>query len=73
MTLALDEAEWPALRPGHALPPGERPPATYWRTGWVGPKFVLDTEVRGKKSLVSAADPTSMSGRPVRSQTLDNI
>jgi hypothetical protein len=47
-TLALDEDEWSASRPGRAFTPGERTPSTHYTGGWMGHRAGLDTEARGK-------------------------
>jgi hypothetical protein len=53
-----------------ALHPGIGPPGTHWTGGWMGPRAVLDTDVRGKILLpVSGIEPQS-AGCPVHSQTL---
>jgi hypothetical protein len=47
-TSALDCGKWSASRPGRALPPGKWPHRTHWTGGWVGPRAVMDAEVKGK-------------------------
>jgi hypothetical protein len=60
LTSALDGGYWSASRPSRALPPGKVPPVHVGQeTGW-GPRASLDTELRGKKSLASAGDRTSI-------------
>jgi hypothetical protein len=50
--------------------PGERTLDTHCTGGGVGPRAVLDTEVRGKiLSTLPAIEPRSP-GRPARTQTL---
>jgi hypothetical protein len=47
LTLALDEGEWSASRPGR-FTPRERAPGTHWIGGWVGTGAVLDTVMKRK-------------------------
>jgi hypothetical protein len=71
MTSALDAGEWSTSRPRRAFFPGERIAGTLWTGGWVGPRAGLDTENRGKTSLLPMPGIELRSpGRPVRSQTL---
>jgi hypothetical protein len=58
-TSALDGGEFLASRPGSALDQGNNPGAQ-WTGGWVGPRAGLDTEARGKSSVASAEDRTSI-------------
>jgi hypothetical protein len=70
-TSALDEGEWLASRPDHALPPGKGPraptalylrgkdPGTHCTGGCVGPRAGLDTEARGNP-LALRWDQTSI-------------
>jgi hypothetical protein len=51
VTSALDGGEWSASRPVYALP-RERKPGTHWIGGYVGLRAGLDTEDRGKYSLL---------------------
>jgi len=44
LTLALDEGEWSASRPG-PFTPRERAPYTHWIGGWVAPRDGLDSVV----------------------------
>jgi hypothetical protein len=50
--------------------PGERTPGIHWAGGWVGPRFCLDTETRGKILFPLPGIETQSSDRPFRSQTL---
>jgi hypothetical protein len=57
LILTLDGNEWSALRPGSALPPGERnPPSTHWTGGWESLSAGLETGYR--KSISSAGNET---------------
>jgi hypothetical protein len=47
LTSALDGGEWSASRPGR-FTPRERAPSTHWLGGWVGPRAILDAEVKRK-------------------------
>jgi hypothetical protein len=47
LTSALDAGEWSALRPGR-FTPRERARGTHWIGGWMGPRAVLDAEVKRK-------------------------
>jgi hypothetical protein len=69
-TSVLDESEWSASCPGHALASRKGSPGTHWTGGWVGPRASLDTEARGKILLpLSGIKPRSLV-RPAHSQTL---
>jgi hypothetical protein len=56
-TSALDGGEWPALRPGRALPPGKGPPVPIGQgTGWA-PEPVWTQRLQ-EKSFAPAGDRT---------------
>jgi hypothetical protein len=58
-TSALDGGEWPASRPGRALPPGERTPVPIVQeAGWA--REPVWTQSLEEKSFVSAGDRTSI-------------
>jgi hypothetical protein len=46
LTSALDGGEWSASRPGRCTP--GKSPGNHWIGGWVGPRAVLDAEVKLK-------------------------
>jgi hypothetical protein len=46
-TSALVRGEWSASRPGR-FTARKRAPATHWIGGWVGPRAVLDAELKRK-------------------------
>ena len=62
MTVALEDGEWSAARPGHTLPPGKDPVLIVQEAGWApGPVWT------GGKSLPPR---DSIPDRPAPSQSL---
>jgi hypothetical protein len=55
LTSALDEGEWPASRPSHALPPGKEPPIPIGREAGWAPEPVW-TQGLEEKSSASVGD-----------------
>jgi hypothetical protein len=58
-TSALDGCEWPASRPGRALPPGKEPPVPIVQEAGLAPGPVWTHRLE-EKSLASAVDRTSI-------------
>jgi hypothetical protein len=56
LTVALDEGEWSASRPGR-FSPKERAPSTHWIGSWVGPRASLDAVV--KKKILSCCEDSN--------------
>jgi hypothetical protein len=71
LTSALDGGEWSASRPGRLIP-RERAPGTHWIGGWVGPRTVLDAEVKRKiPSPRRKSNPRTPNVQPVAQRYTD--
>jgi hypothetical protein len=72
LTSALDGGEWSASRPGR-FTPRETAPGTHWIGGWVGPRTVLDTEMKRKiPSLCRESNPSTQVVQPVAQRYTDS-
>jgi hypothetical protein len=66
MTSALDGGKWSASCPGH-FTPKEGAAGTHWIGGWVGPRAILDGEIKKKRetNTVLAKVKSNDTGTPL--------
>jgi hypothetical protein len=69
-TSALDRGEWPASRPGRALPQGKGPPVPIVQEAGWAPEPVWTQRLEEKSSLPLPSIEPRSPGRAARSQRL---